>query len=129
MTAHGRREVQDIIDRYGDDDREAFARAVAHLAQSSRDKWDEPHAKKLKGKPFLYEVRYRANRCATRALGFFGPNEETFTITLICTHKQNIYAPPDAINSAEARAKLVKDGTSSTVPLQIDGEDFPPNED
>ena len=32
---------------------------MAHLAVQTIDKWDEPHAKKLKGPSKLHEVRYR----------------------------------------------------------------------
>ena len=56
-------------------------------------------------------------------------DDKTFTITLICTHKQNVYKPADAIETARKRAKQVQDGVRETSPLQIDGEDFPSDED
>lgn len=129
VSPSGRGDVQDEIDRYGDDDREAFARAVAHLAVQTIDKWDEPHAKKLKGPSKLHEVRYRAQRCATRALGYFGPEPGQFTITLICTHKQNVYKPHDAFDTSCRRAAQVTAGSATVAALQIDGEDFPPDDD
>ncbi|MFC5607779.1 type II toxin-antitoxin system RelE/ParE family toxin [Variovorax soli] len=127
VTAHGRNDVQDTIDRYNDDDATTFERAVKHLAVSTKDKWDEPHAKKLKGDTDLYEIRYRANRCATRAIGFF--DDQTFIITLICTHKQNVYKPPNWLKTARQRAKSLQEGVGATSPLQIFGEDISSDED
>lgn len=129
VAASGKREIQETIDRYDDYAMQAFSRQVAHLAHATKDKWHEPFAKKLQGNGALYEIRYKANNSATRALGFFGPTEKTFTITLICNHKQNVYKPPDAIETARKRAKQVEDGSRETRPLQVDGEDFPPHED
>lgn len=129
VSPSGRQDVQSALDRYGDDDREAFSRAVAHLAVQTHDKWHEPHAKKLKGQQQLYEVRYRAHGCQTRALGYFGPQPGQFTITLLCTHKQNVYKPHDAFAIAGRRAQQIEAGTAAVAALQIDGEDFPPDDD
>ena len=85
VSPSGRNDTQDEIDRYDDHSREGFQRAVAHLSVVTIDKWNEPHARKLSGKQKLYEVRYRAKNCATRALGVFGPGPDQFTVTLICT--------------------------------------------
>ena len=46
----GRCEVQDTINRYDDYAIQAFCRAVVHLGVETADKWDEPHAKKLKSR-------------------------------------------------------------------------------
>lgn len=121
----GRNDVQDTIDRYDDYSRAAFERAVAHLSVSARNQWQEPQAKKLKGKDGLYEIRYKADRCATRALGFFDESATTFIITLICTHKNNVYKPASAFETAQKRSKQIVDGVAHAVPLKIDGEDFP----
>lgn len=126
VSASGRNESQDTIDRYDDASLMAFSRAVAYLAVSPISDWNEPHAKKLTAqRRALFEVRYKANKAATRALGFFGPQPGQFTITLICTHKQNVYKPPDALDTAARRASLVESGQASTAALQIYGENFP----
>lgn len=128
VSSTGRTEVQDTINRYDDFSREAFSRAVAHLAAAALERWDMPHARKLHGKHLrLYEIRFKANRCATRALGYFGPGPDEFTITKICTHKQNVYSPHDAIETAASRAEQVSSGSAASAALQIDGEDFPPD--
>jgi len=129
VSPNGRRDAQHTIDRYNDSDQAFFSRAVAHLATTTIDQWHEPHGKKLKNEKPLFEVRYKANRCATRALGFFGSDGASFIIVLICTHKQDIYDPPDAFKTAHRRISQVLSGSAQTVPLQIDGEDFPSYED
>ena len=129
VSPHGRNDSQKTIDRYDDLAQQAFSRAIAHLAICTRDKWDEPHAKKLKGKHQLYEVRFPANRRSTRAVGFFGPAPRQFTITLICFHKANVYTPHDAINIAAKRAEQVQGGSATAAALKVDGEDFPPDDD
>lgn len=126
VSPSGRNEVQKTVDRYDDASSMAFQRAVSHLAVSPIVEWHEPAAKKLRlGVTSLYEVRYKANRAATRAIGFFGPQRHQFTITIICTHKQDVYNPPGALETAQYRAQQVCDGQANTVALQIDGEDFP----
>jgi hypothetical protein len=129
VAPSGRTEVQGIVDRYDDYSREAFCRAVSYLAATSRQRWDQPHALKIKGADDLYEIRYKADRAATRALGFFGPASGQFTITLIATHKQNVYKPHDAFKIAQERAKSIRELHSGTAPLQVDGEDFPADDD
>ena len=129
VSPSGRDDVQQTIDRYGEYDKTAFSRAVAHLAASDKEQWNEPQAKKLKNESPLFEIRYKAHRCATRALGYFRKGGESFVIVLICTHKQNVYKPHDAFKTARSRVQQIDDGTAKTIPLQIDGEDFPPDEE
>jgi len=128
VSSVGRVDVQDTIDRYDDYAREAFSRAVMHLAVSPKEQWHEPQAKKLKNEHPLYEIRYKANRCATRAIGYFAEGKAVFVITNICTHKQNIYQPADAFKTAHTRRKQIQTDIASTISLKIDGEDFPPHE-
>ena len=120
-----RQDVQDSINRYGDKAEMAFSRAVMHLAVSTFDHWHEPYAKKLKNENPLYEIRYKADNKATRAIGYFRKNSRCFTILLIASHKGTVYTPPDAFKSAHFRARQIEDGSATTVPLQIHGEDFP----
>lgn len=104
-----------------------FQRQVVYLAGTAHRKdWDEPHALKLSGYVELYEIRFTNSHKATRALGFFGPEPGVFTITLVATHKQNVYTPRDALSTADRRRKAICEGNASAVPLQLDGEDFPP---
>lgn len=124
LSPTGRSDVQDAIDRYDDYGREYLHRQVAYLAVTGTADWTMPRALKLKGVKDLYEIRYKANRQQARALGFFGPNTGEFTITLICTHKDNVYKPPNAFQTATDRANSVKSGRASVIALRFDGEDF-----
>ncbi len=128
VSPSDRTDVQDSINRYSDYAREAFSRQVVHLAVSTIDQWHEPYAKKLKNENPLYEIRYKADKRATRALGYFRKNSSCFTIVLIASHKGSVYTPPDAFKSAHFRAKQIENGSATTAPLQIDGENFPPDE-
>lgn len=125
----GRNDVQQTIDGYDDYGREAFSRAVAHLAVSDQSQWHAPHGKKLKNEDPLYEIRYKADNRATRALGFFATDGCTFLIVFICYHKDRVYKPPQAFESAHKRIAQIAAGAASTVPLQIDGEDFPSDDE
>lgn len=128
MSPTGRNDVQAELDGYDDYAREAFSRQVAHLAVTEREQWQHPQAKKLVNEHPIYEIRYKAYNRATRALGYFADDGKTFVIVLICYHKGNVYTPRDAFKSAHKRARQIQDGTASTVPLQILGEDFPSDE-
>lgn len=129
VSPTGRNDVQKTINDYDDYGSEAFQRAVKHLAATPKYQWQEPQAKKLKNEDPIYEIRYKADDRATRALGYFAEDGCTFVIVLICYHKDRVYTPPDAIQSAHKRLKQIQNGTASTVPLQIDGEDFPADEE
>lgn len=127
VSPSGRHEVQNDLDRMDDFGQAYFQRQVVYLAGTAgRKDWSEPHALKLSGYVDLYEIRFKHANKATRALGFFGPEPGVFTITLVATHKQNVYTPRDALRTADSRRKDICSGTASAVPLQFDGEDFPP---
>jgi len=128
VSPAGRNDVQSEVDRYHDDDREAFSRAVAHLAVTPQSEWHLPHARKLTGREKLHEIRYRANRNATRAVGRFVVNSNRFAITVLCHHKQAVYKPADALATAAKRADQVEAGTAAIARLRVDGEDFPPDD-
>lgn len=129
VDSRGKREVQAHVDRYDVYGREAFSRAVAHLAVTPKVQWHEPQAKKLRNEDPLYEIRYKANHRQERALGWFPEGEATFVIVLVCHHKGRVYDPPGAFGIARRRVEQVWEGTASTVPLEVDGERFPPDDE
>lgn len=127
VSPNGRPDVQNYLDRMDDYGQAHFQRQVVYLAGTAhRRDWSEPHALKLSGYVDLYEIRFKHADKATRALGFFGPEPGVFTITLVATHKQNDYTPRDALRTADSRRKAICEGHAGAVPLQFDGEDFPP---
>lgn len=127
MGPGGRNDVQRTIDGLSTYGAQLFQRQVVYLAgTANRSDWSEPQAKKLKGFVEMYEVRFKDRDVQTRALGFFGPAPGVFTITLICTHKANVYTPPSALDTADRRRRQICSGHATTVALQVDGEEFPP---
>ena len=127
VSPSSRHDVQNDLDRMDDYGQAYFQRQVVYLASTARrEDWSEPHALTLSGYVDLYEIRFKHPHKATRALGFFGPEPGVFTITLVATHKQNVYTPRDALATASNRRKAICDGIAAAVPLQCDGEDFPP---
>lgn len=127
VSTTGRHEVQEIINGLDDIVLMSFSVCLRYLANNPRDQWGDK-LKKLQGVSGIYEIRFKAKNTQQRALGFFGPKDKEFTITIWATHKQDIYKPADAIRSADKRRSKIIEGTASCVDLQIDGEDFPPAE-
>jgi hypothetical protein len=125
-SANGRSDVQKHIDRLNAQAKYRFEAELRWLRDLSPREWHEPHAKKLKGYDHLYEIRFTANKVRQRPIGFFGPDPGDFTILVWATHKQDIYDPAEALDTAEGRRKsLVVSKTASAAPLAIDGEPFP----
>ena len=121
----GSQALQKCIDELDAAVKQHFKVRVKYLSNTGIRDWKEPQAKKLKGVTGIYEIKFKANGVQHRPLGFFGPNDDEFTILVWATHKQDIYDPNDAISTAERRRNFIKTGGASCVPLQIDGEEFP----
>lgn len=128
VSATGRKDVQADINRLGIDGLEGFKAQVKYLRVAPIAEWHEPHAKKLKGYDWLYEIRFKDTNRQVRAIGFFGLGPDEFTILISATHKGNVYKPHNAFDTAETRRKALLTGDASTASLEIDGEIFPPNE-
>lgn len=127
VSATGRRDVQADIDRLDDYGTFDFRAKVRFLAgTSSQLDWHEPRAKKLTNCNGLYEIRFKAHRAQARAIGTFGPGSDEFTILILADHKQNVYRPTDALNTAQRRRKELLGDPSRRDPLKVDGEVFPP---
>jgi hypothetical protein len=129
QSTSGKTEVQNEIDGYNTYDRQKFVRAVSHLSVSPIAQWNKPKARKLTGHDPLHEICYQANNRPTRALGYFQDGEKEFVIVLICYHKGKVYEPPEAFETAKRRIAEITSGTARAIPLTIDGEIFPANEE
>lgn len=126
VSASGRHDVQADIDRLDETGLAHLRAQVKYLSGTSLMKdWSVPQAKKLKGYEDLYEIRFKAHRNAMRAVGFFDPDAGEFTILILCNHKDNVYKPASALDTAAARRKLFTQQAGRCAPLQIDGEEFP----
>jgi len=70
--------------------------------------------KKLKG---FWELRWRSCKKQHRLIGYFV--EGDFAIVIGCTHKDQIYDPPNALKSALERKRRVEKGEGSLVRYAI----------
>lgn len=127
VSQTGRKDVQDTIDDLDVEVIVEFSICLRYLANTPRPDWGDK-LKKLKGVEGIYEIRFKANNAQQRALGFFGPEEDQFTITIWAIHKQDIYKPSDAIKSAGKRRDQIVARQATCDALKIDGEEFPPTE-
>jgi hypothetical protein len=121
VAPNNKSDVQKEIDRYNERDLEFFRREIVHLAITPKEQW-YPTVKKLKNEDPLYEIRYKANKRQTRALGYFADRAGLFIITNICYHKGTVYEPPGAFKTAHTRLKQIQDSIACSVPLEVDGE-------
>ena len=54
----------------------------------------------------LGELRWESEKKQQRLIGFF--SGETWYAVIGCTHKQNIYKPPDTLDTAKKRKKQIE---------------------
>ena len=88
------------------------------------EKWEETDGVKplrggrAKGKGLL-EIVFKTAGIQHRMIGFFGPEQKQFTLLIGCMHKQNIYQPPQAIETAIERKKKVENKEATLHEHQI----------
>ncbi len=125
VSGVGNESVQKAIDSLDEAVIEHFKARVRYLKNTPIGDWKEPQAIKLSGVKNIYEIKFFANNVQYRPLGFFGPGAKEFTIVIWATHKQRIYEPHDAIKTASTRRDYIEKGKASSVPLKVNGEEFP----
>lgn len=128
VSLSGRSDVQEGVDTATDSVRAAFEVTLRYLVNAPRNGWSMPNAKQLQGFRDIHEIRFQEDNTQWRPLGFFGPAQGEFTITVWCSKKQNRYYPQNALSSADSRRKQIATGRASCRTLQIHGADFPPPE-
>lgn len=121
--------LQKTIDEQEESVIQHFKTRVRYLSSTPKLDWKKPYALKLHNVTDIYEIRFQANKTQYRPFGFFGPNENEFTILVWATHKQDIYDPHNSIKSADKRRKSIQTGEARCVPLKINGEEFPCSEE
>jgi len=78
--------------------------------------------KMLKGEPKkegIWEWTFFADDRQQRLLGIFGDERKRAIFLIGCSHKQNIYTPPDCINTAIRRAREVRDGKARLTQRKV----------
>ena len=85
-------------------------------------KTDTPYnwsgSKNLKGeagKHGIWEWKFNASGVQQRLFGIFGTEKKHAIFLIGCNHKQNIYQPPDCIDTAITRAKEVRDTKKKVI--------------
>jgi hypothetical protein len=74
-----------------------------------RNTWGEPHAKRIDD---FVEV-ILTTKVQHRMLGFFWPREpHCFTFLLPCTHKDKVYKPKNAFETAGVRMRELQNGST-----------------
>jgi len=71
----------------------------------------------------IFELEFYVDKRAYRLLMVSGEKRKHAVILIGCYHKQKVYEPPDALNTAYKRAKVLKGGKATTHERKIE-EDF-----
>jgi hypothetical protein len=58
----------------------------------------------------IWELWFHADQRQYRILGVFGPERKSATLLVGCYHKQGVYTPPGALETAYMRAKALAKG-------------------
>ena len=61
----------------------------------------------------LWELFFRADKRQHRVIGFFRDQRKQAGLLMGCYHKQNVYTPPDALDTAFKRAKDIREGRAT----------------
>lgn len=67
----------------------------------------------------IWELRFRADKRAYRVLGMFGTKKKSAVLLIGCFHKQSVYDPPNAIDTAISRKRLLEEGRANAVERKI----------
>jgi hypothetical protein len=68
----------------------------------------------------LWELRFTADKKKYRVIGIFSPDTRKRAILLIgCSHKQNVYDPPAAIETAITRKKMLENQEATAIERPI----------
>lgn len=91
------------------------------MARTNRAQWNKTQFRKIEGE--LCEIKWKADDIQWRALGF--DYEGAFVMVLGCTHKGNVYTPPDWKKTGLRRIKEVKNGQWNRVEYKHIKEEKP----
>lgn len=88
---------------------------------SKKTEWTAPEFKRLRGG--LGEIRWKCDGRQHRIIGCWQKEPPGFWLLIGCTHKQNIYNPPDAIATAGKRLKGILNERKGRVERHESPED------
>ncbi len=87
---------------------------LEHLEASQS--WGGQEFKRLSGGKYqgLGEVRFKDEGIPHRLIGMNGPGKGEYTFLIGCSHKDDRYDPPSALDTAVDRRKLLEAGRATT---------------
>jgi len=81
-------------------------------------RWEWPdYRSRIQGKKGLGELRWPSENKQNRLIGFF--EGDVWYAVMGCTHKQQVYNPPNALDGADDRKKKIQRGEVSTVEYDL----------
>jgi len=78
-----------------------------HLRQQPAAGWTGAYFHLFTGKEGVGRIGFQHKRIAYRHLGFFGPNQDDFTVLLTAEEHDHVYLPKGCIDEAVTRMKLI----------------------
>jgi len=85
--------------------------------RKTRD-WSMPHYRpKLAGHQQVGELRWTSEKKKHRLVGYLKGG--VYVALIGCTHKQQVYDPVDALDTADKRNKEIERGEAKTVPYDL----------
>ncbi len=124
LSSGGRNEVQEVYSSGTATLQAEFEVAIDYLRVRERLEWRRPHAHKLsKCKEFrdFFEIRFDADRLHQRPIGYFGPQQNDFTILLWATEKGGKLKPANWCEKADRRRNEIIEGRATVIDLMLDG--------
>ncbi|MBI3799143.1 MAG: type II toxin-antitoxin system RelE/ParE family toxin [Deltaproteobacteria bacterium] len=114
MSRSGRNPIGDWYKGLSPQAKADFDRLLQILERTRE--WREPAFKRLQGKKYrgLGELRWLTERVQYRVIGCNGPGRGEYTLLIGCTHKSQVYNPPNALDTAAQRMKSLQSGEGST---------------
>jgi len=97
-----------------DSDLKNRAKTKNHLEWCGFEKWKNGEAKGLG----IFELKFLADAKQHRVFAVFRPGKQV-VLLMGCYHKQKVYTPPNALDTACKRAKALRDGKATTYERQI----------
>jgi hypothetical protein len=82
------------------------------------EEWSMPNYRpRLRGYIKLGELRWTSEKKEHRLVGYLQAG--AFFALIGCTHKQQVYNPANALDTADKRRKEIEDGKARTVPYDL----------
>lgn len=116
VSPSGNNKIAEWYGRLSAQERADTDEFIKYMRRTS--KWVMPdYLPALNGHPKLGELRWKSCNKQHRLVGF--RKDGTFFAVMGCTHKQQIYAPRDALETADKRRSDILNNTVTTVAYDL----------